>query len=229
MNNVSSPTHIKFAVLAADIAAFTLRDGQLYVRMIDVNRPPYYTHVPGLPGGLLNPDETAEEAATRHLKEKAGIDTSKIHLEQLYTFSEVKRDKRGRVVAVAYLALVPWESLSTTERTDSQTIRWVPVHQAKKLAYDHDLILQAALKRLASRVTYTTLISALLPTEFTLGELENAFATIIGKKIDKRNFRKKLMKLELLKELSKQRRGERWRPAKLYSFRTKKIEEIEIL
>src|SRR3989344_7145896 len=95
----------RFAVLAADTALFTLRDGRLCVRLIAVNRPPFYTNIWGLPGGLLRPEETAEAAALRHLQEKAGIRIPRVYAEQLYTFSVPDRDPRGRVVAVAYLAL----------------------------------------------------------------------------------------------------------------------------
>lgn len=199
------------------------------VRVIDVDRPPYFVHIPGLPGGLIQPEETALQAAKRLIAGKAAIRPAHIHLEQLYTFDSVDRDPRGRVVAVAYLGLVPWEMLSTTEREDTSESKWMEARKLPKLAYDHKEMMGIALKRLASRVTYTTLISNMLPKEFTLTELEQAFETITGKDIDKRNFRKKLMKLGLLRELAKKRVGERHRPAKLYEFKSDDIQEIEIL
>ncbi len=100
--------------------------------------------------------------------------------------------RAGRVVAVAYLALVPWETLSPEEQADTKESYWRPASKAPKLAYDHDEILEAALKRLRSRIRYTTLIQKLMPKEFTLTELERAYESILGTDLDKRNFRKKI-------------------------------------
>src|SRR3989344_1218244 len=221
--------HLRVAVLAADTALFTMRDGTLYVRLISVDRPPHFKNVPGLPGGLLHPSETAEKAAARHMKEKAGIKAGKMYVEQLYTFSKGDRDPRGRVVAVAYLALVPWNTLSTREQSDANGAKWVAVKDARHLAYDHDAILMLAIQRLRSRVRYTTLINKLMPREFTLTELENAYECLTSSNLDKRNFRKKILKLKILKELPHKKSSGRFRPAQLYSFVSPNVSEIEIL
>ena len=227
-NKIENPD-LRFAILATDIALFTLRENELCIRLIPVNKPPHFENMWGLPGGLLSPAETAEEAAHRHLETKAKIVPSLVHLEQLYTFSEVQRDPRGRVVAVAYLAVVPWESLSVSEREENDKARWVPITKLPKLAYDHDTIVSVALERLRSRISYTTLIAKLLPQEFTLIELERAYETILKKKIDRRNFRKKIEKLELVRSLGRKRQGLKSRPAMLYSFRSTKVTPIDIL
>src|SRR3989344_3755905 len=125
---------IRFAVLAADTALFTIRDKTLLVRTIRVERPPHFPDNPGLPGGLIAPPETAEAAARRHVAAKADIAANKPYFEQLYTFSEPDRDPRGRVVAVAYLALVPWEKLSERERQDSSGGAWIAAKPAPDLA-----------------------------------------------------------------------------------------------
>lgn len=220
---------LKFAVLAADVALFTLRDGELYVRLIAVDRPPHFVNMKGLPGGLLQPDETALEAAERQVRHKAFVDPKKVHLEQLYTFSRVDRDKRGRVVAVGYYGLVPWEALNEAERTDSREAFWQRVASTKKLAYDHDEILAMALQRLRSRVRYTTLIGKLMPKEFTLTELEKAYETVTDKELDKRNFRKKILKLGILSPLPHKKSGGRFRPAQLYKLSKHTVDEIEVL
>lgn len=220
---------LRFAVLAADTALFTLRDNQLLVRLTNVDRPPFYENIPGLPGGLLTPNETAEDAALRHLEDKAGIAIAHVYAEQLYTFSKIDRDPRGRVVAVAYLALVPWEKLSAVERSDTKECWWSPVRKTDHLAYDHNEVLAVALARLKSRATYTTLISKLMPEEFTLTELETAYETVLHTPLDKRNFRKKILALKVLKELPHKRTGGAHRPAQLYRFASKKTEEIEVL
>ncbi len=225
----TEPTHLKFAVLASDIALFTIRDGRLLVRLVAIDRPPYFPTTKGLPGGLIDPKETAEEAALRLLKEKAHIKTDKIYLEQLYTFSEIDRDPRGRVVAVAYIGFIPWESLTPTEQLDTDESWWIDAESAKKLAYDHDHILKVALERIRSRIRYTTLMVKLMPEEFTLTELETAYENILKADLDKRNFRKKILKLKILKPLKRKRSGGAFRPAELYTFDTTKVHDIETI
>jgi 8-oxo-dGTP diphosphatase len=224
-----APEHLRFAVLAADVALFTIHDGKIFVRLIPVNRPPNYVKRLGLPGGLLLPHETAEEAALRLLKTKSHIADEHIWLEQLYTFSRVDRDPRGRVVAVGYFALIPWSALSEREQGESEGSYWSTLSDARNLAYDHDEMLAVALSRLRSRVAYTTLIQKLLPAEFTLTELEEAYEIVTGRTIDKRNFRKKIEKLGILKELARKREGGRHRPARLYCFASSTVKEIEVL
>lgn len=221
--------NLRFAVLATDVALFSVREGKLVVRLINVDRPPYFKNIPGLPGGLIQPDETADEAARRHIESKTGVRANILHTEQLYTFSEVERDPRGRVVAVAYLSLVPWESLTTKEREDSKDAWWAPVTEARKLAYDHDDILDTAVARLRSRVSYTTLLAKLMPKEFTLTELEECFESIIKKDLDKRNFRKKILKLGILSESAGKRASGAHRPAQLYRFTSAKVQEVALL
>ncbi|MBP9668866.1 MAG: NUDIX domain-containing protein [Candidatus Pacebacteria bacterium] len=213
-----APEHLRFAVLAVDVALFTIRDRMLYVRVMQVNRPPHFQNMLGLPGGLIQEDETAEEAAARVLKERGGIDSEKAHMEQLFTFSDVNRDPRGRVVAVAYLALVPWDTLSTLEQADTPSAQWQPVAHTARLAYDHTEVLETAIERLRSRISYSTLISKLLPNEFTLSELQIAYESVRGELLDKRNFRKKIDMLNVLTPLKKKRTGVRARPALLYRF-----------
>ena len=220
---------LKFAVLATDVVVFTIRENELLVRLISVDRPPYFIQSKGLPGGLLTPEENAEEAARRHVMTKAHIDPVKLYFEQLYTFSEVDRDPRGRVVAVVYVAYVPWERLSQEEQADSLATWWEPVASAKKLAYDHDDVLRVARERLGTRARYTTLIAKLMPKEFTLTELEAAYECVLREELDKRNFRKKIEKLGVVKETSRMRSGGRFRPARLYQFVSKEIQEVAML
>lgn len=223
-----APVHLRFAVIATDVALFTIRDSKLLVRLVRVDRPPHFVKSKGLPGGLIDPKETAEEAARRLLGAKAGIDPNKTHLEQLYTFSTLNRDPRGRVVAVAYLALVPWERLSVKECTDTNEAWWSPVGAVSSLAYDHDHMLSVAIGRLHSRITYTTLIGKLMSREFTLTELEHAYESILHTDLDKRNFRKKILKLHFIAALPHKRTGGAFRPAQLYRLSSDKVREVEI-
>lgn len=229
-NKYSKPPHkLRFAVIAADVVLFTFKDKNLLVRVAKVDRPPHFPNTKGFPGGLIAPKETAEETAKRLIKDKGMINPNNIYLEQLYTFSALERDPRGRVVALAHLALVPWDKLSASEREHSRDAWWSPVSEATRLAYDHDEILRVAIERLRSRVTYTTLIGKLMPDEFTLTELEHCYEGILKADLDKRNFRKKILKLGILTPVGKKKSGGRFRPAQLYRFTSKKVSEIEIL
>lgn len=229
MEKPLAPEHLRFAVLAVDVVLFTIKDGQLLVRLAPVHRIPHYPDSKAMPGGLIHPDETARSAALRILTQKGHIDAKTPHIEQLYTFSDIDRDPRGRVVSVAYLGLASWDALSTEEKTDTESAWWAPLAAAKKLAYDHDEILKLAVERLQSRVTYTTLLSKFMPKEFTLTELERAFESIIKTNLDKRNFRKKILKLGILTDLGKKRTGGRSRPAALYKFKSDKVVPIEVI
>lgn len=226
----NSGDNLRFTVLASDVTLFTVHNGELMVRLMLVNRPPHFTNIAGMPGGLVLPTETAETTAERIVRERAVIDTNKVYFEQLATFSGLKRDPRGRVVAVAYLAVVPYSSLSTSECTvNTGAAFWLPINNVKKLAYDHNEMLDIALTRLRSRIHYTTLASKLMPKEFTLTELEHVYECILGSDIDKRNFRKKVLKLGILKATGKKRSSGAFRPAELYRFTSSKVEMIEIL
>lgn len=228
-NSINTPKNLLFAILASDVVLWTINEDKLLVRLIPVNVPPHFIDKAGAPGGLIKPTETAEQAARRLIESKGKVSSSKVYLEQLYTFSEIKRDPRGRVVAVAYTGIVPWDTLSTTEQENTKEVWWTEIGKLPALAYDHKDIIAISLERLQSRIAYTNLIAQFMPKEFTLTELEKAYELILGKDIDKRNFRKKILALGLLKELSKERRGQKHRPAKLYSFKSLETKVIEVL
>lgn len=214
------PHELRFAVLAADTVLLSVRDRKICVRLIPVHLPPHFSHLAGLPGGLVAPSETADQAAMRHLALKARVGADHVYIEQLYTFSAIHRDPNGRVVAVAYLGLVPWHDLKKPSQENTVQSWWTPIHKLPKLAYDHREIIHIGIERLRSRVTNTSLIAKLMPREFTLTELEEMYESILGKVIDKRNFRKKVLKQGVLQELPRVRTGEKHRPAKLYKFRS---------
>jgi 8-oxo-dGTP diphosphatase len=224
----TTDTNLRFAILAADVALFTVRDSNLLVRVAPVHRPPHFPNTHGLPGGLITPDETAEEAAARLIKSKGDI-TNPVYKEQLFTFSSIKRDPRGRVVAVAYLALVPWSELSPLETAGVGDATWLTIAEATNLAYDHDEMLGVALARLRSRARYTTIVRHLMPPEFTLSELETVYESLLKTDLDKRNFRKKILKLKVVEPLGRKKAHGAHRPAELYRFRGKKVEEVEVL
>lgn len=202
---------LRIAIAAVDVALFTVRSNALYVFLIPVHRPPHYENMQGLPGGVIGVTETSEEAAARHLKEKAKID--EVHIEQLYTFSHPERDTRSRSISVAYIALVSSDHLLEGSIDGA----WFPVKKLPKLAYDHEEIIGVALERLKGKLIYTNIIANLLPKNFTLTELQDTYEVILGRKLDKRNFRKKMLSIGLIKETGKQKKTTH-RPAELYTF-----------
>lgn len=220
---------MRFAILATDVLLFSFVDNELLVRLIRVDRKPYFKNILAFPGGLIRPTEAAEEAAIRIMRAKAGLDEKSVYLEQLFTFSDIDRDPRGRVVAVAYLGCVRWEDLNIKQRSNSAEAEWLPISKIGRLAYDHNKMLKTAHERLTSKVTYSTIISKLISKEFTLTELESAIEIITGKNIDKRNFRKKILRLDVVIKTKHKKTGLKSRPAQLYKFRKNSVSNIEII
>lgn len=219
-----APEELRFAVMAIDAVVFAIIDGKLCGLVSPVNRPPHYMNTLGFLGGIVDAKETAEEASERVIREKGSLEN--IYLEQLYTFSAVKRDKRNRVVSVAYLGLVRPEQAATYKHAEA---KFVPVRKLLKLAYDHDDMLQMAIARLSGKLTYTTIAQYLLPKHFTLSELQEVYEIVLRKEIDKRNFRKKILALDIVKETGRMQEGVKNRPAALYEFKSKQIKELALL
>lgn len=203
---------LRIAIAAVDVALFTILGDSLHVFLIPVHRPPYYQNQYGLPGGVIGEKENANQAAERQLKEKAHV--SGVHTEQLYTFSDPERDKRSRSISVAYIAIASPDRLSIGEKTEG---KWVSVKKLPPLAYDHGEIIKVALGRLKGKLVYTNIVSNLLPKQFTLSELQHVYEIILDRKLDKRNFRKKMLSIGLIKEIGKQKKTFH-RPAQLYAF-----------
>lgn len=212
--------------MAADAAIFTVQDGRLKVLLIRMKKKPYEGRW-ALPGGRLEADETTEATARRVLKTQTGV--SEAYLEQLATFDALKRDPFGRVISVAYFALMPSEgvTLATTEKYAG--VKWEEIKKAKGLAYDHDAILETAVNRLRAKLEYTNIVWNLLPEAFSLSELQQVYEAILGRLLDKRNFRKKILALGLLVSTGKKRAEGPYRPAELYRFKRRQLSYIDIL
>ena len=150
------------------------------------------------------------------MADKAGIE--KIYKEQLYTFSSIDRDPRGRVVSVAYIALTDGVEAQNLEKAGVET-EWQPVSKISKLAYDHDEITKVAVDRLSTKIMYTDIARYLIPKEFTLSDLQKVYEAVTGEGIDKRNFRKRILALNLLKDTKKTIKKGVMRPATLYTFK----------
>lgn len=219
-----APAQFRFAAMAVDATIFSVVDGKLAVLLQPVASDSAYNGMEAFLGGLIRPSENAKEAVLRVTKEKGGITPE--HIEQLYTFSDINRDKRNRVVSVAYLAFV---RPNIAAAYNHEAAHFVPVKQVSKLAYDHNDILNLALRRLRSKVTYTNIVQYLLPRHFTLSQLQNMYELILDEELDKRNFRKKVTALNLVEDTGQKQEGVQNRPATLYRFTSSALTEFASL
>lgn len=210
--------------VAVDAVLFSIQKGQLDVLLIKICKGPYQGKW-ALPGGLVRLDETLDEAAKRVLFQKTNV--KDVYLEQLYSFGALDRDTRGRSVSVAYFALVSKQNNFNLKTTSFYSeISWKPVKKLPKMAFDHQQIIKYATDRLKAKIGYTNIVYSLLPTEFTLTELQKTYEIILGQKLDKRNFRKKMMSFGLVTKMDKMKKGEANRPAWLYRFIKRELKII---
>jgi 8-oxo-dGTP diphosphatase len=177
-----------------------------------------------IPGGFVLEAESLDQAALRELKEETGV--GEVYLEQLYSFGDPGRDPRGRVITVAYFALISADRSPLLAGTDAADARWFAVRDLPVLAFDHCKILDYTLERLRNKLEYTTVGFQLLPSRFSLTELQEVYEAILGKKLDKRNFRRKLLLLKVLRPTREYRHGGR-RPARLYEFVAANFEKLK--
>jgi ADP-ribose pyrophosphatase YjhB (NUDIX family) len=212
--------------IAVDNCIFTVLDGRLHVLLIQMKKKPF-EGLWALPGGLIDEGERLRDSAARILKEETGVEH--LYLEQLYTFDGRERDPERRVLSVAYYSLVPPVGIELRTTPKYESVRFWDFHDRPcRLAYDHDEILSYALGRLQSKVQYTNVMWSLLPPKFTLRQLQVAYETVLDRSLDKRNFRKKILSLGLVRPSGERSTGERHRPAMLYGFSSLSPELIEV-
>jgi len=211
-------------ILTVDSVIFQLIDNELAVLLLQRAAEPF-KGAWALPGGYNAAGETTREAMARTLAAKTGLQTSELPLiEQLYTFDTVARDPRGHAVSVTYMGL--GKDLDLEPTATSQNPQFFPVNQLPQVAYDHADIIKYAHQRLSSKITYTNAVFALLPELFTLTQLQTAYEAIFGRQLDKRNFRKKFLSLELIEPTEAYYRDGAHRPALLYRFRQQKLQVL---
>jgi len=214
--------------LTVDLVVFAFDDTadegpDLKVMLIQRGLPPFKGKW-ALPGGFLQLKEDIADAARRELEEETGL--KNIHLEQLATYGEPKRDPREHVVTVAHLALVNIHGHDVRATTDAANAAWFSIHDTPKLAFDHPQILADALARLRNKVRYVPLGFELLPPKFPLRSLQSLYETVLGHEVDKRNFRKKILQMDLLVETNQIEKDVAHRAAKLYKFDKKKYDRM---
>jgi 8-oxo-dGTP diphosphatase len=201
--------------LAVDLVILTVRDDALQVLTITRANEPFRGQA-ALPGGFLREGEDLLQAAIRELHEETGLDGHRLYLEQLHAYGEPDRDPRGRIVSVAYLALMPDLPLPTAG-SDASSAAWTPVAKAAGLAFDHDEILAGGVERARSRLEFQTLATAFCEDEFTIGDLRNVYEVVWGQRLDPRNFNRKVLGTDgFVEATGGKRMPEVGRPAALY-------------
>ena len=219
---MSVPT-IRLAVDAV-VFGYDKKEG-LSVLLIKRKYDPY-KDAWAIPGGLVEEKESLEAAVQRELKEETGVEVN--YLEQLYSFGEPDRDPRNRVVSIAYYGLVRPANFELFADTDAADARWFLINQLPELAFDHALILEKAINRLRGKIAYEPIGFELLDEEFPFSDLHHLYETIYNKPIDRRNFKKKFLQLDILEETNeKSNVGTKGRPGSIYKFNEEKYFKLK--
>jgi 8-oxo-dGTP diphosphatase len=209
--------------ITADIVVFTIKNNELNVLLIKRKNQPFKGMF-ALPGGFVELKENLRDAALRELKEETGVENA--YLRKLHPIGHVNRDPRARIITIPWMALVDETKVNVKASTDAEIAQWFSINDLPKLGFDHEIILNDALKELRFEIQTTNIAYHIMRDKFTLTELQNAYETILGKTLDKRNFRKKIKFLDILKKLTESKLDGAHRPAQLYSFRSKKYQPL---
>ena len=209
----------QFKNITVDIIIFTIRDKKLNVLLNKRIEEPYKNKYV-LPGGFIYEELSLEENAIKILKRDTNI--TEVYLEQLFTFGEPKRDPRRRIISTSYFALINFSNQKIIEnKIKFNETKWFEINKLEKsqIGFDHLDMINLAIKRIKNKIEYTDICFQLLNTKFSLNELKETYEIILEKEIDKRNFSKKILSLDLLKDTKEFKKEGKMRPAKLYSFK----------
>jgi len=216
-------SNIKVAVDAI-VFGYSKNDG-VSVLLIKRKYAPYKDSW-AIPGGFVLEHESLEEAVKRELLEETGIKVS--YLEQLYTFGDPKRDPRQRIVSIAYFALVKSSQFQQLKAsTDAEEAQWFSIGKLPQLAFDHKKILQTAIERVRAKIRYQPIGFELLDKKFPFADLEKLYAALLDRSIDRRNFTKKILSLDLLEDTGELAAlSGAGRPSKIYQFNKKRYQQL---
>ncbi len=209
--------------VTTDCVIFGFDEGELKVLLIERGIEPYKGRW-AFPGGFLNMDENSDECARRELFEETGLEN--VFIEQLYSFSDVDRDPRGRVITISYYALIKLADYKIQAGDDAEKAKWFPISKVPTLAFDHDRILRIAMNRLRGKIRYQPIGFELLNEKFTIPELQNLYEIILEAQLDRRNFRKKILATGLLIDHKESVKGVPHKGARYFSFDKKKYKEL---
>jgi 8-oxo-dGTP diphosphatase len=209
--------------VTVDNLIFSFEEKEVQVLLVQRKLPPFKGEW-ALPGGFVEINESLDDAALRELREETGIDNA--FIQQLKSFGEVDRDPRGRIISVAYFALVRKESVTITPGSDAQGVAWFNVNELPILAFDHDEIIDYAVEYLRDLFKYKPISFELLPDKFTLTEMQRLYEAVTNREMDKRNFRKKVLNMDILREFEGESDRVVKRMATLYTFDRNKYRKL---
>jgi 8-oxo-dGTP diphosphatase len=209
------PARYERPSVTVDVVILTVRDRRIEVLLVKRRHWPD-EGMWAIPGGFVAMQESLEDAARRELEEETGV--RDVYIEQLYTFGDPGRDPRGRVITVVYYALISADELQVRAADDAADAGWFAAYHLPPLAFDHEKILAYTLQRLRGKLEYTAIGFQLLPEEFTLRELQEVYEAILNRRLDKSNFRKKVLSTGILEQTLDVRKVGQHRPAALYRF-----------
>ncbi len=210
------------SAFSVDPVIFGFDKGTLKILLIKRNEDPFQSNW-ALPGELVFPNEDLDDAPLRVLKEATGL--TDVFLEQVQAFGKVDRHPLGRVLTIAYYSLVNIHKVKPPKAAAfAEKVEWIDVDKIRELAFDHSEIVKACLKQLRLNLRIHPIGFELLPEKFTLTELQSLYEAVLQKQLDKRNFRKKILSMGILKDIKEYQKGVAHRPAKLYTFDAEKYE-----
>lgn len=212
--------------VTVDAVVFSYHENELKVLLIKRAFEPYLDMF-ALAGGFILDNETAEEGVLRKLMEETNVELD--YLEQLYTFTDVNRDPRERIISITYYGLINPTQDDLISNIHAKEVKWFPAYGINyiPLAFDHKKIFDYALERLRNKLQYEPIGFELLSKYFTMNELWSLYNAILGKELDRRNFSKKILGYELLKKTTLKSKGGVGKPAKLYEFNKEKYDELK--
>lgn len=198
------------------ISMFTIKDGKLKVLLFRRDEEPFKGYWM-LPSNLLMVNETLEECAEATIDEFVGLD--EVYLEQCHLFSQVDRLPNDRILASSFIALIDSKSIELKRKKRPFHSEWFSIDAIPKMVYDYASIVENATEFLRRRMLNISILKNLYPSDFTLPELQTLYEQVLGKELDRRNFRKKFVNLDLIEDTGYKTGGHNGRPAKLYRFK----------
>jgi len=213
--------------VTVDAIVFAYINKELNVLLIKRAFEPFLNQW-ALPGGFIDDNEDAETAVVRKLKEETNINL--VFLEQLYTFTDVKRDPRERIISISYYALINPANHVLQPNIHATEVKWLPIKElmGTEMAFDHQPITRYALMRLRNKIKYEPIGFELLPKQFTMSDLFDLYVAILGDHLDRRNFIKKIVGYRLLKPTKNTTSGHVGRRARLFEFNKSKYGDLKL-
>ena len=203
-------------ILETLISIFTVENGNIKVLLMKKKTDPYRGYWI-LPINILKTTETIEDNIYSIIKHRLGY--PEMYLEQGHIFSNLDRDQDERIIGISYLALIDSKTLEIKkeDRPDLE-LKWFNIGDIPKMGYDHEVIVKDSIKLLSKKLLNSRVLKHLFPSDFTLPEIQKVYEQILGRELDRRNFRKKFINLGLVTDTGDKNTGGNGRPGKLYRF-----------